>query len=273
MADQLRSDQLRSDQDLIFGIDVFDAGGQRVDVDIATDVTVDDVAVSGASIDDSLDFDAARLAISKSAHDGIGEYTAVYLASDYDRPLVAGDRLRVALRISVAGQIVPLVREFNVVQPEGVSLAVIESKLDQALSAIANLAIDKDDCHNNRPHLSRRHRQIAKAFDRDLRAHGIPIAILRNGFSDPSCAIHTQPRYSSSDDEGFITTSNTEYFLMRRSDYRSASQVTQPKIGDRIIKTATGESFEVINDDDGRNLDDTQPEINKLRIPVRRVST
>lgn len=121
--------------------------------------------------------------------------------------------------------------------------------------------------------LSRRHRQIAKAFERDLRSHAIPIAIVRNGFSDASCAIHTQPRYSSSDDEGFITTSNTEYFLMRRCDYRSASQVTNPKVGDRIIKTATGESFEVINDDDGKNLDDTQPEIDKLRIPVRRVAT
>lgn len=133
---------LRSDQNLIFKIDVV-LDGQRFEVDPVADITVDDVTVVGSTLADNMDFDTSMLSITKEPNDGLGEYTAFYPAASYGRPLTAFDRLRVTMRISVNGQIVPLVREFNIYEPEDASdLVDIKNRIDALAATVATIATE-----------------------------------------------------------------------------------------------------------------------------------
>jgi hypothetical protein len=58
---------------------------------------------------------------------------------------------------------------------------------------------------------------------------------------------------------------------MRRTDYHwtNSATVIAPQPGDVITNTVTNQKYRVIPRDEGRRVDDTPPEINKIRIPVQ----
>lgn len=129
--------------------------------------------------------------------------------------------------------------------------------------------------HNYAPVLeqTREQRQLSKAFERLMRKSGVPVRIDRNGVSFETSAVQTKRMYAGVDGEGFEVTIRRDDFLLFRSSYAISGLVVLPEPGDTITKVRTGERFVVVNDDDSEGVDDTQPEINKIRVPTRRESS
>jgi len=114
------SNLLQINQSVNCQIDVI-SGGIPMDVgttpeEIAAHFIVDDVSVNGLTASNNVDFDPSLFSITKGPNDGLGQYTGVYKVNDYQRELVAGEKLKIVVRIIVADA-EPIIwsREFYVI--------------------------------------------------------------------------------------------------------------------------------------------------------------
>lgn len=121
--------------------------------------------------------------------------------------------------------------------------------------------------------MTRRYDQLSNAFARTLFKDGVTITFARGNASGSALAVFTEPRHDAVEPDGFTTIVSSSFFLMQRSAYRFTGQAepTMPMPGDVITNTITQQQYVVIPKDDSRKVDDTHPQIDKIRIPVKRI--